>query len=171
MAELTAALLEELKRQTHNRCGYCHTTPRVTGQPLTVEHLHPVARGGGSSLDNLWLSCRNCNTYKGTQIEASDPQTSERVLLFNPRRQAWHEHFAWSGDGTQVVGLTACGRATVAALRLNHEEIVAARRLWVVVWAGILPWIEIALRSNQSAWIDSGTGTRFDLHPNALPTR
>jgi hypothetical protein len=53
--------------------------------------------------------------------------------LFNPRRQLWREHFVWSGDGTQIIGLTACGRATVLALKMNNDDIVAARRLWVSV--------------------------------------
>ena len=33
-------------------------------------------------------------------------------------------------NGTQIIGLTAIGRATVVALRLNNEEIVGARWLW-----------------------------------------
>ena len=32
---------------------------------------------------------------------------------------------------TEIIGLTATGRATIAALRLNNPEIVAARSLWV----------------------------------------
>jgi hypothetical protein len=47
--------------------------------------------------------------------------------------RAWHEHVAWSGDGTQVIGLTPCGRATVLALKLNNDDMVVARRLWVSV--------------------------------------
>ncbi|MEE8392307.1 MAG: hypothetical protein V3S14_16135 [Anaerolineae bacterium] len=33
----------------------------------------------------------------------------------------------------RVIGLTATGRATVVALRLNNDEIVATRLLWVQV--------------------------------------
>ena len=43
------------------------------------------------------------------------------------------DHFSWSMDGTEVIGLTPCGRATIAALQLNHAELVAARWLWVQV--------------------------------------
>ena len=35
------------------------------------------------------------------------------MRLFDPRRQRWSEHFAWSDDGTRVIGRTPCGRATV----------------------------------------------------------
>jgi hypothetical protein len=55
------------------------------------------------------------------------------VPLFNPRTQTWALHFAWSADGTEIIGLTATGRATVVALRLNNDEIVGARSLWVQV--------------------------------------
>jgi hypothetical protein len=98
-----------------------------------VEHLVPTARGGTSDEENLWLSCRRCNEFKGAQIEAIDPQTGISVPLFNPRRQSWREHFTWSGDGTLIIGLTQCGRTTVAALRLNNADIVAARQLWAGV--------------------------------------
>ena len=120
-----------LRSQAGPHCGYCRTSSKVTGQPLTVEHIIPISCGGSSNEDNLWLSCRRCNEYKGAQVEAIDPETGSRVSLFNPRKQSWHEHFAWSGDGTLIIGLTPCGRATIVALRLNNDDIVAARLLWV----------------------------------------
>jgi hypothetical protein len=127
------ALDARLRRQAGARCGYCRTSSQVIGQPLTVEHIIPRARGGSSDEDNLWLSCRRCNEYKGAQVEAIDPETGLVVPLFNPRQQSWSEHFAWSGDGTRIVGLTPCGRATVVALQLNNADIVAARQFWVAV--------------------------------------
>jgi hypothetical protein len=66
-------------------------------------------------------------------IEALDPLSGELAALFNPRQQHWNEHFRWGEDGTEIIGLTPIGRATVAALRMNNLEIVAARRLWVSV--------------------------------------
>jgi hypothetical protein len=53
--------------------------------------------------------------------------------LFNPRTQAWSDHFQWSQDGAIIVGLTPVGRATVEALRLNNEIAVEVRRNWVLV--------------------------------------
>jgi hypothetical protein len=55
------------------------------------------------------------------------------VGLFNPRVQAWSDHFKWSQDGAIIVGLTPVGRATVEALRLNNEIAVEVRRNWVLV--------------------------------------
>ncbi len=53
----------------------------------------------------------------------------EKTALYNPRQQVWSEHFRWSDDFTQVIGITACGRATVEALRLNRFGVVNLRRL------------------------------------------
>jgi hypothetical protein len=70
---------------------------------------------------------------KGIQTHASDPEAGETVPLFNPRIQAWREHFRWSEDGTEMVGLTPTGRATIVALQLNRPMLVSARRRWVLV--------------------------------------
>jgi hypothetical protein len=66
-------------------------------------------------------------------MDAADPESVKTVALFNPREQRWRDHFAWSDDGTSVIGLTPCGRATIVALRLNRPLAVAARRIWVSV--------------------------------------
>jgi hypothetical protein len=36
-------------------------------------------------------------------------------------------------DGTEIVGMTAIGRATCLALNMNNSLIVEARRRWVAV--------------------------------------
>ena len=100
---------------------------------MELEHLVPLASGGETTEANLWLSCRRCNEYKGAQTSAIDPDTKEPVALFNPRRQIWSEHFQWNDDGTEIIGLTSTGRATVSTLKLNRHLIVTTRRLWVSV--------------------------------------
>ena len=87
-----------------------------------VVHISPCS-GVESRLD--------CVAVKGDRTQAIDPQTGESVPLFNPRTQHWFDHFIWQPDGTQIAGLTPCGRATVVALRLNNEHIVETRRFWV----------------------------------------
>jgi hypothetical protein len=98
---------------------------------MTLDHIIPQALGGATSEDNLWLACPRCNSFKGTQTHARDPQTDDWVALFDPRHQNWAEHFSWNEDGTEVLGRTSCGRATVVALQMNNAEIVVARRQWI----------------------------------------
>jgi hypothetical protein len=55
------------------------------------------------------------------------------VALFYPRQHSWGEHFIWSADGLRIVGFTAIGRATIAALDLNRERVVHLRAADVTV--------------------------------------
>jgi len=131
--KIPVALDRKVRLQARNRCGYCLSSEILLGMPMEIEHLLPVMAGGLSIEENLWLSCRRCNEFKGTQIEAVDPDTLESVALFNPRQQNWNDHFRWSEDGTEIIGLTPTGRATVIALNLNNFIIIATRRRWVSV--------------------------------------
>lgn len=99
--------------------------------PLQVDHIVPIASGGGSSEDNLWMACVLCNGYKGSQTQGLDAETGQMVPLFDPGRQGWNDHFAWNEIATEIVGRTPVGRATVQALRLNNRFVVAARLRWV----------------------------------------
>ena len=126
-----AALRRQVRADAGARCGYCHSPEAFLGMPLDIEHLVPEAAGGGTVRENLWLACSRCNDFKGDRTAAVDPQTGQQVPLFNPRTQVWTEHFAWSPDGTQILGRTPIGRASVEALRLNNGFIVVARRFWV----------------------------------------
>jgi hypothetical protein len=120
-----------VRAQAGERCGYCLRPQRLVLAWLEIEHLIPTAEGGSDEEENLWLSCRLCNSYKGTQTDGLDPVSNKRVALFNPRTQRWSKHFAWSEDGTRVLGRTACGRATVIALQLNNWLAVMVRTQWV----------------------------------------
>ena len=130
-ARIPKALRVKVTAQARHRCGYCLTSQEYSGAILEIEHLRPKKLGGTSVEENLWLACGWCNRYKSFQIGAVDPISRKRVALFNPRRQAWAKHFYWSEDGIHLFGKTACGRATVVALKLNNGFLVAARRRWV----------------------------------------
>jgi len=119
------------RKAAGQRCGYCLTPQAITGASLEIEHIIPEGAGGLTEESNLWLACTSCNRYKGTRTQGIDPASGEHVSLFNPRNQRWREHFVWSEDGTEIIGLSPCGRATVEALRLNNPEIIGARSLWV----------------------------------------
>ncbi|MCP4360816.1 MAG: HNH endonuclease [Chloroflexi bacterium] len=130
-----------LRRQTiktfGKRCAYCHSPTAITGARLVVDHIIPEAEGGQTIADDLCVACHSYNEFKGYRARFQDQITRETVLLFHPHHQRWREHFAWSEDGSLVVGLTPTGRATVLALNMNHPDIVEARHRWVAV--GWLP--------------------------------
>jgi HNH endonuclease len=98
---------------------------------VELDHIVPEAAGGATEADNLCLACISCNTFKSAYQTGIDPQTDEEVRLFHPRQQQWNAHFQWSGDGSQIIGTTATGRATVARLQMNRSLAVQARQRWV----------------------------------------
>lgn len=124
-------LKNKIRREAGNRCGYCLTPQEIISMLFEIEHLHPIAEGGTDDEENLWLACRNCNGFKHAKTHAVDPQTNAEVPIFNPRTQTWQEHFKFGKDKTEIIGKTACGRATVIALKLNYEQAVNARKLWI----------------------------------------
>ena len=131
MSRIGRKLRSRVAAQARFRCGYCQTQEVVSGIPLTVEHIKPIARGGTDDEKNLWLSCRLCNEAKGTSEEFLDGETGKTVPLFNPRTQLWDEHFVWDSTAVTIIGKTAVGRATIAALSLNNELRVRSRAIWV----------------------------------------
>lgn len=124
-------LRQQVIEEANYRCEYCKTSSRLTGTPLIMEHILPRSQGGSDDRSNLAASCYRCNEFKGVKTVAPDPETGQLVPLFNPRTQGWRDHFAWINGGTHVIGVTATGRATVIALRLNNENVVEARSLWI----------------------------------------
>lgn len=129
--KISVGLRRLIENDGKDRCGYCLTQRHLIGQPMTIEHIVPRSKGGSTIRENLWTSCIRCNLYKANRTSATDPLTHKRVPLFNPREQIWQNHFVWNRDKTHIVGITAQGRATVDALRLNNADIVGARLLWV----------------------------------------
>ena len=91
----------------------------------------PKSLGGSDNRINLAASCYRCNEFKGAKTHASDPESGQLVPLFNPRNQSWGDEFTWGNGGTNVIGITPTGRATVIALRLNNENVVEARAIWI----------------------------------------
>jgi len=124
-------LREQVLADAGGRCGYCRSSEEITGAPLEIEHLTPEALGGLTRRDNLWPACRQCNALKGDRVAGRDPETGASELLFDPRSQAWLDHFVWIEGGAQVAGRTPTGRATVEVLDLNRPLLVRARLRWI----------------------------------------
>lgn len=124
---------QRVRAAARNRCGYCLCAQQYVYITLTLEHIIPTALGGSDDESNLWLSCGRCNRGKGIQVAGYDLITGQLVPLFNPRTQVWKDHFCWDSTGIQIIGLTAIGRVTVEALKLNAPEALVVRRNWVNV--------------------------------------
>lgn len=49
--------------KTDGHCAYCGERMNPFSK-FHVDHVHPVADGGGDEMDNLWPACQPCNNAK-----------------------------------------------------------------------------------------------------------
>jgi HNH endonuclease len=109
-------------------CEYCLSQSEFSHDDFSVEHVLPKALGGTDELENLALSCQACNNRKFTAQVAIDPISGESERLYHPRQDVWTEHFRWTTQFSEVVGISPVGRATVQRLELNRPGLVNLRR-------------------------------------------
>ena len=122
------ALRRLVRDRAANCCEYCRHPATYACAPFVCEHVRPRVRGAGNTMSELAWACPACNSHKYDKVNARDPQTGRVVPLFNPRRQRWSRHFAWSEDFWLIQGRTPTGRATVMTLHLNRLERINLRR-------------------------------------------
>lgn len=134
---VSARLRRLVKERADSCCEYCISQEAYSPDPFSVEHIIPFNAGGNNAEKNLALACQGCNNLKYNKTLAADPITLQDAPLFNPRMDLWPEHFTWNHDFSELLGLTPTGRATIAALRLNRENIANLRLVLVV--AGKIP--------------------------------
>jgi hypothetical protein len=125
MTKIPAALRELVVKRADDRCEYCGISQLGQVATFHIDHVIPAVAGGATTAENLALACVSCSLRKGARQMLQDLETGETVPFFNPRQQAWKEHFAW--EGFRIVGLTSTGRATVEALNLNRAIMLAIR--------------------------------------------
>jgi 5-methylcytosine-specific restriction endonuclease McrA len=106
MAKRKISLREFVTRRAEGRCEYCQSPAAFAHQSFSLEHVRPRSRKGKRIARNLALSCQGCNNHKYNRTNAPDPISAKETPLFNPRRQRWPDHFAWSDDSTNILGLT-----------------------------------------------------------------
>ncbi|MBX7171772.1 MAG: HNH endonuclease [Pyrinomonadaceae bacterium] len=132
MSKISDELRQKVAKTAKYRCGYCLMPQSIIPMLLEIEHILAQAKGGTDDESNLWLACGACNSHKHAKTHGFDVSTNQEVKLFNPRLQIWEEHFEFNSRTGEIIGKTVCGRATVEALRMNEEQAVKARIIWVI---------------------------------------
>jgi hypothetical protein len=125
MSRVGVRLRRAVIRRAGDRCEYCGLSQAGQEATFHLDHIVPEVDGGRTVLENLALACVSCSLRKAARRVAPDPATGELAPLFSPRQDSWPDHFRW--NGVILVGLTAVGRATVAALDLNRPRILDIR--------------------------------------------
>lgn len=101
--------------------------------PFQVDHIRAIKHHGPTVLDNLALSCCDCNRFKGSDLSGFDLELNVVTRLYHPRSDVWHEHFQW--DDAVLLGITPVGRVTIDVLNINMTDRVEHRR--VLIAAGL----------------------------------
>jgi hypothetical protein len=117
---VSAELARQVRSRAKGRCEYCQMHESLQGATFHVEHVLPRSLGGQSTFDNLAWACPSCNLHKSDCFSVPNPESGERVPLFDPRRDSWEIHLEFSGF--EIIGLTMIGKALIAAFHLNHER-------------------------------------------------
>lgn len=125
MSGIPNGLRQKIIRRAADRCEYCGLSQAGQEAAFHIDHVIPRVAGGQTVLENLALACVSCSLRKSARLVAIDPATGIDVPLFNPREQAWSEHFRW--EGSSIIPLTSTGRATVIALAVNRPLAIAIR--------------------------------------------
>lgn len=137
LTHVPASLRRLVRERARECCEYCLISEAFTLFTHSIDHVIAEKHGGETIADNLALACVICNGHKGTDLTSIDPGTGAIVLLFNPRRDRWLDHFRIE-DG-RIDPLTATGRVTVRLLRFNAEDRVAERRLLIEASKFVVP--------------------------------
>lgn len=69
-------------------CQYCHKQP--VPDDLTIDHVIPRSRGGGSSWENCVLACVKCNHFKADRT----PEEAGFRLRKTPGQPKWNPAFS-----------------------------------------------------------------------------
>lgn len=107
-------------------CEYCYIHEDDHYLTHEVDHIISIKHRGTTIVDNLCLSCFDCNRYKGSDIGSLDLETDTFTPLFNPRTMQWDTHLQLNNG--VIVPLTSEGRVTVFLLRLNSSERLVRRQ-------------------------------------------
>src|SRR4051812_35908278 len=103
-----------------NRCEYCLVPQGSILVAFHVEHIIAQQHLLDHSLENLALSCPECNRFKGPNLATLEPVSRQLLRLFHPRLDRWSDHFQYRGP--IILGKTDLGEGTIRLLQLNSDR-------------------------------------------------
>ncbi|NEQ99318.1 MAG: HNH endonuclease [Cyanothece sp. SIO2G6] len=126
-SQISPSLRNAVSQRANAKCEYCQLSQSASIYTHEVDHIIAIKHDGATTLENLALTCLQCNRHKGSDLTTFDPQTGDLVRLFNPRTQVWSDHFGLNGP--LIFGKTPIGRATTKLLQLNHSRRLLERQI------------------------------------------
>ena len=113
-------------RASHH-CEYCHVHQDDSFLAFEIDHIISLKHGGGNEIENLALTCPHCNQHKGSDLTTILENYDDIIVLFNPRKEEWTEHF--DTQNGEIIGKTRIGKATIKLLQLNQPDLLISRQI------------------------------------------
>jgi hypothetical protein len=123
---ITADLRRLVVARAESICEYCLIDEEDTIYGCEADHIISEKHGGSTDASNLAYACVFCNQAKGSDVGSIHFETKTFVRLYNPRTDAWAEHFQLVGD--RIDWLTPIGAVTARLLAFNSGERVLERK-------------------------------------------
>lgn len=67
----------EIYARDEGRCGICGT--ELTYEEATIDHVHPLSKGGTHGPDNVQIACDACNKSKRDKLDHAAAPTGENL--------------------------------------------------------------------------------------------
>ena len=61
--KITSGKVKKAFEKTGGQCPYCPA--KITETSFSLDHIHPISKGGTNHLNNLIACCKSCNSKKG----------------------------------------------------------------------------------------------------------
>lgn len=132
MSYISEILRRSTSERAKNCCEYCGLAEVDAFYTHEIDHIYAEKHGGATETTNLCLSCADCNRYKGSDLCSLDPETSEIIRLFHPRRDSWRDHFSIGNNGC-ILPLSGIERATAQLLHFNDPVRVFERKQLILL--------------------------------------
>ena len=126
---MEAALRQFVIARARGRCEYCQFPQEFSYLPFQVDHIIAQKHGGPTVESNLAWTCYYCNSYKGPNLSGWLVESDQVVRLFHPRKDGWHDHFAW--HCALLLPKSDIGHVTIDVLEMNHPDVVELRE-WML---------------------------------------
>jgi uncharacterized protein (TIGR02646 family) len=123
-SDIKKIIRNALLNESLSKCVYCET--KINASNSVIEHFYPRKKFNSKLFewDNLFISCENCNSYKGSKF----PEDKEgKPLLLNPFIDEPFDHFSFTNDGL-LESFTEKGQITIDVLGLNRFDLKYRRK-------------------------------------------
>ena len=146
-----AEVTDALKKAQNNKCCYCeklldgydveHFRPKGAVKQADKRIQYPGYYWLVYAWDNLFLSCRECNSKKGILFPLEDDTMrarshhyktdNEQPLFINPANEEPSEHIGFRGH--KPVPITSRGRETIKGLGLRRDGLEKDRSRYLEI--------------------------------------